>query len=387
MATWSPDSSFIGVFMSYALLDVCIVLLCSWWLLRALCTRVASQTRRSSFVSGSTHPMYFEASAGTVEHFSDDEPAGFMFQDRTAQLCSVGSRLLLLSTAIIVTLQATYLALGAYFTEEQLEGSFQDSVFIIQAVHTLLVPLLLYIPLSWCLTLTLRRVRLPPSCVGRLLVLGTVILSTALLAAGIAGIASRGNQLHAEKHFGVVVWRSTGTWTLAGTELSLLSPLVLALFTCAVGVCLWWRCGIKSTAVVQLLLLAGHFAVSVNKTAAFFIPNVWQSLFVLSLLHTDWLLWKRDDKAAHTAAQASAESRTATYAALLASHSDTGVSFADASAPMYVGINRGGGYVAPSPAHTTPHSTAYGSPPGSLQYGGPHSASFSSSRGPRELVY
>lgn len=377
--------------MSYAFFDVCLVLLCIWWLMHALCARVIGNPRRDSFVSGSTHPLYFQAAEHASPNDHDNKPSGLNFASRQAQLCSVGSRVLLLAMSVIVTLQAGSLTMGAYFTQERLQSGFQHSVFVVQALHTLLVPLLLYLPLSWCVTLSLRNARCPASCLGRILVLGTVLLSSALLAAGIAGIASHGNQLHAEEHFGVVVWRSRGTWTLAGTELGLLSPLVLALYTCTAGVYLWWRCGICSTAAVQLLLLGGHFAVSVNATAAFFVPNLWQSMFLLSLLHTDWLLWKRDDAAAVQAARASADAAGATYAALLASHQHSEAQLHNRGDDQGSAFSQRSLYVAPSPVGVSPQSGPHSipTPPGSLQWGGSPSVgrhSSPSKRG-REVAY
>ena len=362
MKGWTPESSYVGIFMSYTFVDICIVLLCLWWLLRGFCARVASQVRRPSFVSSSTHPLYFEAPDATPQELYDDSPGGFMFASRSAQLCSVGSRLLLVTMAVIVTLQAGTLTLGAYFSKERLQQGFVHNVFVVQALHTLLVPMLLYLPLSWCMSLGPHRMRCPASCLGRMLVLGTVLLSSALLAAGVAGIASHDSQLHAEDHFGVVVWRNSGTWTLGGTELGLLSPLVLALYTCAAGVCLWWRCGIRSTVLVQVLLLGGHFAVSVNSTAAFFVPNAWQSIFLLSLLHTDWLLWRREDKAATEAAAQGAEARGATYAALLASHQQAEPRMYSGESDQGSTFSQRGIYIAPSPAGA--------GTPGSLQWGG-----------------
>jgi len=282
-----------------------------------------------------------------------------------------------------VTLQAGTLALGAYFSKERLQQGFEHSVFIVQALHTLTVPLLLFIPLSWWVSLPPRHLQCPTSCLGRVLVLGTVLLSTALLAAAVAGIVGHGSHLHAEQHFGVVVWRNNGTWTLGGTELGLLSPLVLALYTCAAGACLWWRCGVRSTALVQVLLLGGHFAVSVNDTAAFFVPSAWQSIFLLSLLHTDWLLLGRKDKATAAAAVHSAQARGATYAALLASHQQADASLYPSGADTGSTFSQRGSYIAPSPAGTDT--------PGSLQWGGASSplrgAGGSPSRQRREVAY
>jgi hypothetical protein len=325
--------------------------------------------------------MFFDENAPpSVHRYTEKPPTLGASATACSQWTSLCTRFVLLSTSVIVTLQAGTLTLGAYYTQQRLQASFEDKVFIVQALHVVLVPLLLYMPLAWCLSLSLPR----SLCVSRLLVLGTVLLSCSLLAAGIAGVASHGNALHAEEHFGVVVWRSEGVWTMAGTELRLLSPLLLALYTSAVGISIWWRTGMRTTAVAQLLLLVGHFVVSVNDTAAFFLPSVWQTLFILSLLHTDWALWRQQDKAAAEQMQAQEQSGHASYAALLASHDDTRLHYTGRGGPA--------GFASPGDGFSSPGAyaaQAYGlsaTPTGSLQWNSPRTGQ-AMSPGTREMVY
>ena len=308
-----PYSASVWPFVAYGVVDVFLVIACLAWLSVATCAPV----RRRSALGSSTHPLYFDPQVAAEEAHRALTPVHKTvteFQSPCTKAACIFIRLLLVGTGALITLEAAESAVGGWLApQSQRKHAFTGVAYALEALHVFLIPSLLVVPLSWTLALRRRTTLMPATGLATAITLLTLVLVGALLAAGSLAVSHAPDDLQPHVQFGVTTWRAQGQWALGSLQLYDISPTVLALYTTGVGACLWWRTRWWLTMAAQALLLVGHFVVILNDTAAFFVPGVWNCLFLISLLHTDWMVWRADWPLGHSAAAPSARSALGGY--------------------------------------------------------------------------